>query len=153
VIPRRRRLHQERTRPVSHDAPQLLWPPTINEWLAIMQKTRVNGLLVGAAPVTDAVLRALMTSLSQPLLERWHDGTPWDGDQQLHTLVLHDVLALSHREQRSLFAWINGPGRSCRVVSVACLPVFPLVEDGDFLASLYYRLNVVYAEDSADSFA
>lgn len=128
---------------VFHDASKSL---AVNEWLAIMQESQFNGLLIAAAPVTDAVLGSLMSTLRQPVLERWHEGTPWD-DRQLCTLVLHDVLALSPREQRSLFAWTNGHGQDCRIVSIGRLPVFPLVEDGDFLAPLYYRLNEVYAED------
>jgi hypothetical protein len=143
----RSKIQRARNGAVPRDLLDLPWPPTITEWLTIMRRTQVNGMLVAPAPVTDAVLGALETTWSQPLLERWRDGTPWDGEQQLHTLVLHDVIALSPREQQSLFAWMNGRGRDCRVVSIACLPVFPLVEDGDFLAPLYYRLNVVYAED------
>jgi hypothetical protein len=123
------------------------WASGVIEWLTMMQQVEINGLLVGPAPVTDAVLVDLMPTLRQPLLERWSDGTPWDEHRQLGTLVLHDLLAVSPREQRSLLAWMNGPGGHCRIVSVSCLPVFPLLEDGDFLATLYYRLNVIYAED------
>lgn len=72
-------------------------------------------------------------------------GTAWDGER-LRTLVLDDVISLSAREQSSLFAWLDGDGRDCQVISFACLPVFPFVVQRGFLAPLYYRLNCAYTE-------
>lgn len=147
TIPSGKRLQRERKPDPIGEAARTPWSPAVHEWLAIMRDSHLNGLLVAAAPVTDAALDSLMPRLEPPVLERWNDGTPWDDEHTLCTLILHDVLALSPREQHSLLAWMNGHGGGCRVVSVSCLPVFPLVEDGGFLAPLYYRLNVIYAED------
>lgn len=107
--------------------------------------TGANGLLVAPAYVMDKVLGALRPALREPLLEQTA-GTPWEGQEHLATLVLHDVLALSPREQVSLLAWLEGAGRQCRLIGFSPLRVFPLVEDAGFLAPLYYRLNWIYAE-------
>jgi len=121
------------------------WPRPVAEWLDEMGTTRANGLLVAPSSVTDRVAAALRPVLREPFLEQW-GGTPWDREQDLANLVLHDLTALRPREQLSLFAWIEGYGRDSRIIAFAPLPVFPLVEDDRFLAALYYRLNVIYAE-------
>jgi hypothetical protein len=121
------------------------WPRPVAEWLDEMRTTRANGLLVAPSGVTDRVMGALRPGLRGPFLEHW-GGTPWDMEQDLTHLLLHDLTALSSREQLSLFAWIDGYGRDCRIIAFAPLAVFPLVEDDRFLAPLYYRLNLIYAE-------
>jgi hypothetical protein len=121
------------------------WPRPVAEWLDAIRTTHGNGLLVAPSSMTDRVIEALRPVLREPFLEQW-GGTPWDKEQDLANLVLHNLTALSPREQLALFAWIDGYGRECRIIAFAPLPVFPLVEDDRFLAPLYYRLNGIYAE-------
>jgi DNA-binding NtrC family response regulator len=43
-----------------------------------------------------------------------------------------------------MFDWITVRGRDTQVISVTSTPLFPLVENGQFLESLFHRLNVVH---------
>ena len=60
------------------------------------------------------------------------------------TLLICDVATLSLDQQRALLSWLDCavPGQT-QVVSTTALELFPLVEHGTFLQTLYYRLNSV----------
>jgi transcriptional regulator of acetoin/glycerol metabolism len=53
---------------------------------------------------------------------------------------------LTLEEQRRLLEWLQETAGRTRVVSTTSAPLLPLVEDGVFLDTLYYRLNTVYVE-------
>jgi transcriptional regulator of acetoin/glycerol metabolism len=59
------------------------------------------------------------------------------------TLLLHDVAALTTRQQIALFDWIERPRRDVQIISVTASPLHPLVRDGRFLEGLFYRLNTL----------
>lgn len=120
------------------------WPAHVMEWMDFVQTRRVNGLLVASAEVAETVLHGLRPMLKRPVLE-CREGTHWHG-RRIATLLMPDLVALSPTEQASLFAWMDTDGGRCQVISFASLPLFPLVEQGRFLPSLYYRLNCVYAD-------
>ncbi len=61
------------------------------------------------------------------------------------TLLLHDVSTLVLSQQIALFDWMTTRMAHTQVVSVTSVPLAPLVEDGQFLQGLFYRLNVVQA--------
>jgi hypothetical protein len=68
------------------------------------------------------------------------------------TLILHDVLAFSRGEQQMLSDWLGDAQGATQVITISAVALFPFVESGEFLSTLYYRLNVIYVEaGSADA--
>ena len=64
--------------------------------------------------------------------------------QRVSTLLTYDVAALTLKQQIDLYDWISVHGRDTQMISVTSTPLFALVEDGQFLESLFHRLNVVH---------
>jgi Sigma-54 interaction domain len=58
-------------------------------------------------------------------------------------LLIGDVSTLVLEQQLDLYDWLDRFGESAQVVSVTSVPLWPMVERGRFLQSLFYRLNVV----------
>jgi DNA-binding NtrC family response regulator len=61
------------------------------------------------------------------------------------TLVLHDVQTLNGEQQCELLEWLEA-NNDVQLVSISTERLFPLVEDGEFLESLYYQLNTIYVD-------
>jgi hypothetical protein len=59
------------------------------------------------------------------------------------TLLLADVAMMTLGQQMRVFDWLPSDGAALQVVSVASVPIRPLVDDGKFLEGLFYRLNVI----------
>jgi hypothetical protein len=59
------------------------------------------------------------------------------------TLLLWDVAQLTRGQQIFLHDWITNRPPDAQVISVTAAPLLPLVEDGQFLEGLFYRINVV----------
>jgi hypothetical protein len=59
------------------------------------------------------------------------------------TLLLHDVSALTIRQQVELSDWLPRRRGTTQVISIAQKPIAPMVHDGRFLEGLFYRLNTV----------
>jgi hypothetical protein len=121
--------------------------PSPPEDSRLVHAALVNLLLKGIDGVTDEVLDTLRPDLCVPI-------TTWRPGERLAlppaaragTLILHDVGALTLEEQRRLLEWLQETAGRTRVVSTTSAPLLPLVEDGVFLDTLYYRLNTVYVE-------
>ena len=115
-------------------------PPA--EWRAIIMG-RPNLLLAGQQSATDAMLLALKPHLARPHwrcreAKRLSLPQPAKG-----TLILCEVGALVREQQDNLLEWLNHVEEGVQIVSTTATPIFRLVEEGTFLANLYYRLNVV----------
>jgi DNA-binding NtrC family response regulator len=66
--------------------------------------------------------------------------------QKRGTFFLENASALSLAQQIRLQDWIGrGPGQM-QMISVVFGPLYPMVEQGQFLEGLFYRLNVVSLE-------
>jgi hypothetical protein len=112
--------------------------------LLLMGMPRINLLLI--AP--DAVVRHVMTSLPMDLWEpvaRWSPGERLNlpVPPQAGTMILHDVHALPLSDQRRLVQWLELAKGRTQVVSTTSAPLLPLVNAGQFIATLFYRLNTV----------
>jgi len=59
------------------------------------------------------------------------------------TLVLHDVVGLTIRQQVELSDWMQRRHGAVQVISLTEAPIAPLVRDGRFLEGLFYRLNTI----------
>jgi hypothetical protein len=123
-----------------------LLAPSLEDWQWLVHASRPNGLVVGPESFVARILMACGKLLRQPVVHWPRDGAPWHREQQLSTLVLHEVGTLAHEEQDALLQWMGGAGRGVQVLSLASSRVFPLVEQGAFLETLYYRLNCVLIE-------
>jgi len=62
------------------------------------------------------------------------------------TLILQRVEALDATGQQVLLNWLERDGGRTQVVSFAAACLFPRVEQGAFLESLYYRLNTIFVD-------
>jgi len=120
------------------------------EWdLAI--RARSNLLLAGSLSATDAMLAALKPHLRAPLRQyEPKTGEPVPQPRE-GTLVLLEVDRLDAKQQAQLVRWLDRfeERRRVQVVSTTAEPLFSLVEAGAFLASLYYRLNIVRMDVTA----
>ena len=102
-------------------------------------------LLTGTHVAISAALAALHFSVRQPVVTWWAAGPlvlpslPCSG-----TLILREVDLLAWEDQERLMDWLEHVWRKVQVVSTTCLPLYRLVESGDFLDTLYYRLNPLY---------
>ena len=112
--------------------------------LDLARFTRANLFLVGGDDVVVPVVTSLWPFLATPIVVRNRDErlrlSPTS--QPVGTVVVCDVDTLTGREQRELYNWIGGNGRT-QVVSTASKFLNPLLETGLFDEGLYYRLNVV----------
>ena len=116
-------------------------PPTD---LDLARRTRANLFLVGDDDVVIPVVTSLWQSLATPIVVR-NRGERLRLSKTSHsvgTIVVCDVDTLTGHEQRALYDWIAGNGRT-QVVSTALTFLQPLLESGAFDRGLYYRLNVV----------
>jgi hypothetical protein len=117
------------------------WPPT-PEWL-VLRTRRPNVLIAGTYDTTEAVVATLLPYLRPPVY-CWTPDASLPAPHEVSTLLVRDVATLSLDQQHALLSWLDLAGAGhAQVVSTAALPLFPLVEHGEFLEALYYRLNTV----------
>lgn len=102
-----------------------------------------NLLVRGEKSAAAATVVALTVDFPPPLLT-WIVGAenslPSVDDG---TVVIHDVDGLDLAKQRVLLTWLEHRPRRVRVITTATRDLFPLVQAGDFLDQLYYRLNTI----------
>src|SRR5688572_10757587 len=116
---------------------------TNGEW-RVARIARANLLLVGSDRLAQEIVDALRPDFSEPI-EVWHADSrlvlpPIEGTG---TLILQDVGAMPHDDQRRLCDWLEITAGRTRVVSTTRQPLLPLLEAGTFMETLYYRLNVL----------
>ena len=112
--------------------------------LLLMGMPRVNLLLVAPEGVVRFVLESLLLDLHEPI-DRWHPGDALalpspDGNG---TLVLHEAGALTAAEQLELLDWLERAEGRTQVISTSSTPLLGRVQSGNFIDTLYYRLNTV----------
>jgi|HubBroStandDraft_6_1064221.scaffolds.fasta_scaffold296225_2 hypothetical protein len=107
-----------------------------------LAQSRANALIIGDQLAVMRVLGIIWPTLKKSV--RWVESTrlslPLESGG---TLILEEADRLSERDQTDLLGWLDEHGLSVRVVTTSSRPLFPLVEAGSFLDSLYYRLNHV----------
>ena len=111
------------------------------DW-AVLTTARPNLLLVGPQHLSAEFVGALSPSFRQPV-SFWRASGQDAPTVRPGTLVLEDADQLTLADQRRVDCWL-GDDTPMQVVTISPTPLYPLVERGEFLASLYYRLNVVY---------
>jgi hypothetical protein len=112
--------------------------------------TRVNVLLTGVDDVIRDILETILLELHTPIAS-WCPGDrlvlPPVG--RTGTMILHDVGAMNHEDQRRLLEWSEQAAGKTQIVSTARTPLIRLVRDGMFNDKLYYRLNTVFVDATA----
>lgn len=120
-----------------------------DEWSAV-RVAGVSLLIAGPGDVTRSLVAALQPQLRQPVvaLESGDLGA-LPAEDQIRTLVLHDISRLAAGDQDRLLAWLDGATTRVQIISTTARPIAPLLASGAFLSSLYYRLNTVCIEVTA----
>src|SRR5258708_26556355 len=114
-----------------------------NEEWSVLTRARVNTLLVGPDAITSQVLDAFQPVFRLPIARCQATALPLSARVE-GTLIIEHLDRMNLASQRRLLEWIDAGTGSLQVVTTACCPLFPLVDAGRFLATLYYRLNVLY---------
>jgi len=114
------------------------------DWdLEICRTVRLNVLAIGPDDRTDELLKPLRPSLKHPVAEV-QGGAPLAlPSRAVGTLLLRNLHALTPAEQGQLFEALNDWLSGAQVISTSATGLMPLVRDGRFLESLYYRLNTI----------
>jgi Sigma-54 interaction domain len=117
--------------------------PNLQQWLSSVDRTP-NLLIQCARGAEEKVMGRVTSLLPHPFQVCDLPGPlrlPLDGQG---TLILNDVADLNLGQQIVLHDWMTQyPGR---VVSITSSYLPALVQDGRFLESLYYRLNIVWVD-------
>jgi hypothetical protein len=112
------------------------------DWSALLASD-ANAVVVGADPAIVRLWTAVWSTLHKPVC--WvESGRLWLPPQLAGTLVLRNVNDLVRHDQARLLDWLSQDGRSVRVLASTPRSLFPDVEAGAFLDSLYYRLNTLH---------
>lgn len=109
----------------------------------VLAMSRANILLVGPEPLTSQVVDALRPGFGEPIA-RWLRDEGGGPPCPCATLLLTNADQLTLPDQQRVDEFLLAGGSRSQVVTISSAPLFPLVEQGRFLARLYYRLNVVY---------
>ena len=122
---------------------RLLEGLTDEEW-RVVRTARANVLFMGQGVAAKKVVEALRSQLSDPI-QVWRPGAHLilPPVEQAGTLILQELGAMRHDDQRHLHDWLQVSSGHTHVISTARQPVHPLLEAGTFSDTLYYRLNVL----------
>jgi hypothetical protein len=104
-------------------------------------------LVTGSEKAARDFVDALGSRLPQPVIHISCDEhvalDEWDAGS---TVVLHDIDTLSVTAQWRLLERLDAILPHTQVISTSSRPLVALVTSGDFLAILYYRLNIIHIE-------
>ena len=131
----------------------------ISEWrlakaahhdLRAMGMPRVNLLFIGKENVLRQVLETLFLDLRGPIFS-WSPGEPLilPPAALIGTVILHDVGGLPIEDQRRLLKWIEHATGRTQVISTTSTSLLSQVQAGGFIDTLYYRLNTVCLDVTA----
>jgi hypothetical protein len=124
--------------PVTPTAPAIFAQVRVDVYS--LAQNPANALIIGNRLAVLRVLCVVWPSLKKSV--RWVESARLSLPlESSGTLIVEEGDRLGERDQTVLLDWLNGRGRSVRVLTTSSRPLFPLVEAGSFLESLYYRLN------------
>ena len=115
------------------------------EWrrFLISERPRPNLLILCAPDEIESVVARVMSLCTGPVHGRRLPGELALPDALTGTLLLWDVAQLTLGQQIALHDWITERPQFAQVISVSSSPLLPLVQDGQFLEGLFYRMNIV----------
>jgi transcriptional regulator of acetoin/glycerol metabolism len=97
----------------------------------------------------DAAIASLMKWCEQPFHICSLPGPLELPPARKGTLFLKDVARMTLSQQVALNDWIDRGRGDLQIVSASDTRLWPLVEEGHFLESLFYRLNLITLEAKA----
>lgn len=113
----------------------------------VVVTSRIHVLVTGPTFVTRAFVDELRMRLPAPVVDlTCNEPLALDGLDGAGTVVLHDVDRLAVADQRHVEEWLDTVTGRTQVVSTSSQPLLPLIATGNFLDTLYYRLNTVYTD-------
>ena len=100
-------------------------------------------MLIGSREITATLLATIRADLRGPV-RSWHPGArlTLTDVAPLGTLILHDVGEMARVEQQRLLTCLDRVA-GIQVISTATASLLPRVEAGEFVETLFYRLNVI----------
>jgi hypothetical protein len=107
---------------------------------------RPHVLLVGPATEVDRTFDQMRTYLGSPLVDWRPHETSTFPTTRFRTLVIRGVDRLDAVQQQFLNALLRATAGRTQVIALSQIPIFPLVQRGQFLEGLYYQLNAVYLD-------
>lgn len=110
---------------------------------------RPNVLIECRPSTVDTAMRHLMTWCSLPFRFCALPGALELPAPARGTLLLKEVGALTLSQQVVLYDWLTTAHGQVQVISLTTTPLPGLVEDGQFLEGLLYRLNVIRIDGAA----
>lgn len=114
--------------------------------LDVCFSTRANLLLIGPADITAMLLDIVRLHLEAPAATI-RAGEPLAlPPEHVGTLIVHNVCLLTTFEQTQLNEALDRDLAGTQVISTSALSLMPMVQEGRFLDSLYYRLNTIYLD-------
>jgi hypothetical protein len=114
---------------------------TRSEW-------RPNLLVLSHDVDQEAVARSLQAFCRPPFhICRPPAALPLPQDRR-GTLFILNAGAMPLSQQMALYDWLDGGTPQVQVVSITRTSLYPLVEQGEFMEALFYRLNVVCVDAS-----
>jgi hypothetical protein len=120
-----------------------------NCWL--FRLSRPSVLLIGAARDTDRAIQSIMAH-GADAIAAWPEGaTTTRPAGEALTLLVRNVASFDAQEQQRLHHWLGERSGAVRVIATSPRPLYELVERGQFLEPLYYRLNVVCLDAAASA--
>lgn len=107
-----------------------------------------NLLVVGRPGVTRILLDLLWLELREPIVT-WRPQQPLPEIAGASTLILYEADRFTIDEQEALFSRLNDRANQIRVVTTTAVPLWPAVKAGRFHEGLYYRLNTISLDATA----
>jgi hypothetical protein len=116
------------------------------DWAAIME-AQPNVLICGESMFIDSFLGVLSGHCVPPLRRIAHSGAlGLLSNIEEGTVVLENADRYTVEDQKMVLDWIAYTAAGIQVITTTGTPLFDLVEQGQFLDALFYRINTVYLE-------
>ena len=115
------------------------------QWLTL-RDLRPNLLVMCGEIEIEAIMKRLMTFCAPPFHVCAMPGALRLPSAARGTLFIEGVGELTLIQQIVLNDWISAGRDRVQIVSLTSAPLWPLVENGEFLEGLFFRLNVVCLE-------
>jgi hypothetical protein len=119
------------------------------QWL-LSQDARPN-ILLDCGPGVDAVADYVTRLCAAPRERCRLPGALALPASKSGTLLLENVEQLTPPQQAALHEWMSTGCADVQIVSIAASPLAHLVQRGEFLEALFYRLNVIRLEVPASA--
>lgn len=110
-----------------------------------------NTLIQGAKSDLDECVSALTPFCPPPVVTLEDPVVNTLATIKEGSVILERVARYSLEDQRAILSWLDGDGSGVRLIATTSERLFDLVQGGQFIDTLYYRLNVIFIDLTPDS--